>query len=297
MPKEKSRCHPALRLWATAWKSCLDERAYAALSFRWRWLGGVLILILIVAAGRLLLRGPKPDKSLRDLQARGELKVCMDASYPPFEWIPEGAPADHLIGLDVDLARAIAARLGVTETLVNVGWDGLYDSLLVGKCDAVISALPYDPTRTEEAAFSISYLNAGPVLLVRAGETAVAGPKDLAGRTLAVTWGSAGDVEASALQRKVRDLAVRRLPEPVEVLDALRAGEVDAALTDHLIALQAVYASDGLAVVGEPLTDDLYVIAVRRHEDSLLAAINGALVALRDDGTLDALKESWFSRK
>jgi len=209
MPKEKSRCHPALRLWATAWKSCLDERAYAALSFRWRWLGGVLILILIVAAGRLLLRGPKPDKSLRDLQARGELKVCMDASYPPFEWIPEGAPADHLIGLE----------------------------------------------------------------------------------------GSAGDVEASALQRKVRDLAVRRLPEPVEVLDALRAGEVDAALTDHLTALQAVYANDSLMVVGEPLTDDLYVIAVRRHEDSLLAAINGALVALRDDGTLDALKESWFSRK
>jgi polar amino acid transport system substrate-binding protein len=255
------------------------------------------ILLLAAIGAWLLLHRPKSDKSLRDLQARGELKVCMDASYPPFEWIPEGAPADHIIGLDVDLSRAIAARLGMTATLVNVGWDGLYDSLLVEKCDAVISALPYDPSRTEDAAFSMSYFNAGPVLLVRAGESAIEEPRDLAGRTLAVTWGSAGDVEASALQRKVRDLAVHRLPDPVEVLDALRSGEVDAALTDHLTALQAAYAADDLAVAGEPLSDDLYVIAVRRYDGSLLAAINDALVAFREDGTLDTLKESWFSEE
>ncbi|UCC65234.1 MAG: amino acid ABC transporter substrate-binding protein [Anaerolineae bacterium] len=263
---------------------------------RQRWLVAVPVLILIGVAGWLFLRGAKPDQSLRHLQTRGELKVCMDASYPPFEWIPESAPADHIVGLDVDLAQAIAARLGVTATLVNVGWDGLYDSLLVGKCDAIISALPYDPTRTEEAAFSISYFNAGPVLLRQAGDTGVSGPEDLAGRTLAVTWGSAGDVEASALQRKLRDLTVRRMPDPVEVLDALRAGEVDAALTDHLTALQATYISSDLAVVGGPLTDDLYVIAVRRGEAALLAAINEALIAFRDNGMLEALKESWFQR-
>jgi ABC-type amino acid transport substrate-binding protein len=266
------------------------------MAIKWRWLAVAGILLLLALTSWSLLRGPKPDKSLRDLQARAELKVCMDASYPPFEWIPEGSPADHIIGLDVDLSQAIAARLGVTATLVNVGWDGLYDSLLVGKCDALISALPYDPTRTEEAAFSISYFNAGPALLVRAGQTAVTGPKDLAGRTLAVTWGSSGDVEASALQRKLRDLTVRRLPDPAEVLEALRAAEVDAALVDHLAALQAVYAGDGLAIAGEPLADDLYVIAVRRHENALLEAIDGALVALRDDGTLDAIKETWFSQ-
>ncbi len=261
---------------------------------RYGWLAGALALAL--AAGLwLILRGVGPDESLQRLQAQGELKVCMDASYPPFEWIPEGAPADHIVGLDVDLARAIAARLGVSATLVNVGWDGLYDSLLVNKCDAVISALPYDPARTEDAAFSISYFNAGPVLLRRAAETAIGGPKDLAGRTLAVTWGAAGDVAASALQRRLHDLTVHRLPDPAEVLDALRSGQVDAVLTDHLSALQAVYASDDLAIVGEPLSDDLYVVAVRRYEGALLAAIDGALVALREDGTLAALQQTWFS--
>jgi ABC-type amino acid transport substrate-binding protein len=262
---------------------------------RWRRLTIVLVLLLVAVAGWLLLRGPKTDKSLQELQTRGEFKVCMDASYPPFEWIPEGAPADYIVGLDVDLAHAIAGRLGVTATLVNVGWDGLYDSLLVAKCDAVISALPYDPHRTKDAAFSISYFNAGPVLLVRAGDKRFSQPADLAGRMLAVTWGSAGDVEASALQRRLHDLTVHRLPDPVEVLDALRAGEVDAALTDHLTALQAVFAGRDLTIVGQPLTDDLYVIAVRRYEDSLLAEINDALVAFRNDGTLDALKETWFA--
>lgn len=261
-----------------------------------RWLALASALLLLAPLGWFLWHGAESDQGLRDLQARGELRVCMDASYPPFEWIPEGAPADHIIGLDVDLAQGIASHLSVTATLVNVGWDGLYDSLLVNKCDALISALPYDPTRTEDAAFSISYFNAAPVLLVPAGETAISEPKDLNGHTLAVTWGSAGDVEASALQRKLRDVTVRRLPDPAEVLDALRTGEAHAALMDHLTALQAVYAGDDLIIVGEPLTDDLHVIAVRRYESSLLAAINDALVAFRDDGTLDALKETWFSR-
>ena len=166
--------------------------------------------------------------------------------------------------------------------------------MLVKKCDAIVSALPYDPSRTEDAAFSISYFNAGPVLLARAGDTEVSEPKDLAGRTLAVTWGSAEDVEASALQRKTRHLTVRRFPDPAEVLDALRAGEVDAAMVDHLAALQVVYAGSDLTIVGQPLTDNLYVIAVRRHEDSLLTAINDALAAFRKDGTLDVLKETWF---
>ena len=266
-------------------------------AFQIRSYGWLLVaLVLILGSGAwLLLRAPQVDSSLIDLESRGELKVCMDASYPPFEWIPEGALADQIIGLDIDLAQAIAARLGVTATLVNVGWDGLYDSLLVGKCDAIISALPYDPTRTEDAAFSISYFNAGPVLLVQSGESPIAGPKEIAGRTLAVVWGSAGDVEASALQRKLRDLAVRRLPDPVEVLNALRSGEADTALVDHIIALQAIYAANDLAIAGEPLTDDLYVIAVRRYETALLAGINESLAAFRDDGTLDALKKNWFS--
>jgi cystine transport system substrate-binding protein len=257
-------------------------------------LGVALALISIVGAW-LILRGAQPDDSLTELQSRGELKVCMDASYPPFEWIPEGAPADRIVGLDVELARAIAERLGVRATWVNVGWDGLYDSLLVGKCDAIISALPYDPTRTEEAAFSISYFNAGPALLTRADETTIIAPEDLAGRTLAVTWGSAGDVEASALSRRLRGLEVLRLPDPAEVLAAVRAGEADAALVDHLTALEAVYAGGGLFIVGAPLTDDLYAIAVRRDDAALLAAIDEALVALRDDGRLAALKEKWFS--
>lgn len=260
----------------------------------YRW--GMVTLVLVLFAGAwLLLRGPRVDNSLTDLRSRGELKVCMDASYPPFEWIPEGLPADHIIGLDVDLARAVAARLGVTATLVNVGWDGLYDALLVGKCDAVVSALPYDPNRTEEAAFSASYFNAGPVLLVRSAGATIDDLKALVGRSLAVTWGSAGDVEASALQRRLRDVAVKRLAEPAEVLEALRAAEVDAALVDHLTALQAVYADDGFKIVGPPLTDDLYVIAVRRYEGALLAAVDEALMALRDDGALDELKASWFS--
>jgi len=246
-------------------------------------LAGLLIWCILGRPGRDI------DETWARIQEEGRMRVGMDASWPPFEYIEGG----EIVGFDVDLAREIGRRLGVEVELLNLGFDSLYDALQVGRIDAIISALPYDSTLTEDVAYSIPYFNAGQVLVVRIDGT-IREVKDLAGRRLGVEWGSEGDAQGRRLQRKVKGLTLRPYMTPEEALRALKDGEVDAALVDAISALQFTGREKGTRIVGKPLTDERYVVAVRPKSWMLLKAINHALAEMREDGTLDQLRRRWF---
>lgn len=236
--------------------------------------------------------GREEDETWARIQEEGLMWVGMDASWPPFEYIDE--PTGQIVGLDVDLARAIGQRLGVEVGLVNVGFDSLYDALYVGRFDAIVSALPYDPLLLEDVAYSISYFNAGQVLVVRADEREISEADDLSSKRLGVEWGSEGDALARRLQKKIEDLSLENYMTPKDVLHALKDGEVEAAIMDAVSAHQFIATEGGVQVVGDPLTDELYVVAVRLESPLLLKAINEALVEMREDGTLERLQKEWF---
>ena len=142
--------------------------------------------------------------------ASGVLRVGMDASYPPFE--TENADGT-CAGYDVDLARALAARWGVRAEFVNVHLDGLYDALRAGKCDVIISAIPYDRTMTRDVLYSTAYLNAGLVLVVREGwaaSTAATGRPQAAIDTAIV-----GVVDRIDLASRIVYLALSHFPNDI----------------------------------------------------------------------------------
>jgi len=232
------------------------------------------------------------DETWARIQREGVMRVGMDPSWPPFEYIDEST--GQIVGLDVDLARAIGRRLGVEVELVNVGFDSLYDALYADRFDAIISALPYDPLLYGDVAYSISYFNAGQVLVVRADEEEISEVKDLSGKRLGVELGSEGDVVGRRLQRKIEDLKLEHYMAPQDVLWALKGGQVEAAVVDAVSAYQFIAAEGGVRVVGHPLTDELYVVAVRLDSPLLLKAINEALVEMRENGTLEKLREKWL---
>jgi polar amino acid transport system substrate-binding protein len=232
------------------------------------------------------------DRALDRILEAGVLRVGMDASFPPFEYVDgEG----NLAGFDVDLARAVADHLGVEAQFVaNLPYDGLYDALTTQRVDVVISALYVDPTRMARFAYSASYFNAGHVLVTGETTTDIEAMEDLAGRTLAVTFGSEGDVAARTWNRRLADLTILPCDTPVQALDQVASGQADAALVDHVSALARTGAGTGLQVVGDPVTDEPYAIAVWGENRRLLRAINDALEHLEEDGTLEALKIRWF---
>jgi polar amino acid transport system substrate-binding protein len=231
----------------------------------------------------------------------GVLRVGMDASFPPFEYVDgEG----NLVGYDVDLAREVAARLGVVagaddlvvdvQFVANLPYDGLYDALTAERVDVVVSALYVDESRRGTFEFTTPYFNAGHVLVVVEGAGEVAAMEDLDGRVLAVEFGSEGDVVAREYARRLSDLTILPAPTATEALSAVAIGAADAALVDRLSALAATGAGSGLRVVGDPVTDEPYAIAVWGADRRLLALLNEILNDMETDGTLDVLESRWF---
>ncbi len=254
-----------------------------------------IIAALAAAAalgGWLLLRqsGPPVDRTWLQMQERGTWRVGMDPSFPPFEALDaEGAP----VGYDVDLARALAAEWGLEAEIVAIGYDSLLDALRVERVDAVVSAFPFNPRMTREIHYSPPYFEAG-VRLVVGADSAIGSVEELAGRAVAVEWGSRGDAIARRLQRE--GIALERLPfrSSQEALDALLAGAGDALLLDG-VSLRLVQ-GEGRPVraVGPALDADPYVIAVSIKAHRLQAALHQALAALEQGDQLELLEDRWF---
>ena len=207
------------------------------------------------------------------------------------------------------------------QFVANLPYDGLYDALAVNRVDVVISALVVNPARMADFAYSTSYFDAGQVLVVResrgAGEQgsggaegqraeSIEGMADLEGHRLAVEFGTQGDLEARKWARRLSDLTVVPYQTAAEALAAVAAGQADGALVDHVSALVATGKTLGvsenpkgfegfeLVIVGEPVVEEPYAVAVRHDSQRLLRAINEALAEMKADGTLEALIAEWL---
>ena len=235
----------------------------------------------------------------------GTLRVGMDASFPPFESVSADG---RLVGLDVDLARELGQRLGIeVQFISNLPYDGLYDALTAGSdrnrmgVDVVISALAVNSARMTDFAYSTSYFDAGQVLVVHEGESGIEEMADLGERTLAVEFGTRGDMEARRWTQKLTDFTVAPYQTASEALEAAAAGATDAALVDHVSALTAVGKLSGdpenpreLVIVGKPVVEEPYAVAMRKENQRLLRKINEALAGMEADGTLEMLIEQWI---
>lgn len=260
---------------------------------RARWWFFLLAALVLVALLTLSIRGVgrrQRDETWARIQREGVMRVGLDPSFPPFEVDNAG----EIVGYDVDLARALAARWGVEVQLVPISFDSLVDGLLADQYDVIISAYPYDPRLTRDVAYSEPYFNAGQVLVVRDDETAVTGVDDLAGRRLAVEWGSGGDVEARRLAQRMPNLEIVPFETPEAALDGLRTGQADAALADAVSAYGYMGEHAGLRIVGEPITDERYITVVRPDSRQFLKEIDAALTDFRQAGLFDRLRAQWF---
>ncbi len=232
---------------------------------------------------------PRPTPSTRALFPYGEMRVGVDASSPPFAV----ATADDLFGLEIDLARALAAELDIPVRFVNMGYDGLYDSLRADQVDLVIAQLLYDPQLTRSASYTRPYYNAGLVLVSPAARPLRA-MADLPGRALAYEFGGEADTEVRRWLRRVLPFDQRPYELPAFALDAVRLGQADAALADATSARLYLREHPGWQAALAPVTDSLYVIATRADRPALAARVDEALARLEADGTLARIIDQWL---
>lgn len=247
-------------------------------------------LISGLAIAFLISQNQVQDQSWSQIQQSGTLRVAMDASYPPFETIDQatGQP----VGLDVDLAHEIGRRLGVEIAITNIAYDGLYDALLTRKADVLISALADLPQAQGKASFTLPYFNAGEILVVKRG-SGITSMEALSDRSVGVEYGSGGDVEARKWQRRLRNLTLKRYPDPDSALKAVSSGEVDAAIVDGIAARLAV-GKDASLALGPHLVDTLFGVALGSDDEILHEKLDEAIQQMMSDGTVNRLIEKWF---
>ncbi|HEY0070748.1 MAG TPA: ABC transporter substrate-binding protein [Chloroflexia bacterium] len=245
------------------------------------------IALCLVAVSALVWLGQQqpPDRYLESIRQSGTLRVGIDPTYPPFDMLQDG----RVRGYDAALAEAIARDLGVKVEFKTLALDTLYDALIAGNVDILVSALPPIPERQADVRYSVPYYQAGQVLVVRAGEAAIRSVGELAGKMVGVELGSNADTQARLLQRTIApDMQLRSAyHSPGEALDALTSGEVDAAITDNASAQTYIAAHPGtVSVLSPPLTDEPFVVAVPARAGALAPSVNATIERLRDSGEL-----------
>ena len=268
--------------------SSLEDRAEALDYKRQQWVW----LVAALAIGLLFLSACRPgEDTWEQIEAGGVLRIGVDPTFPPFA-AAEGA---ETWGFDIDLARALAAEMGLEPQFTYFGYDGLYDALATRQVDVLISALVVAPERTADVAYTDSYFDAGQVLIVPAG-SAISGENDLNGRTLAVELGALGHVAAQEWQRRRPELVVATYGSVDEALAAVADIAADSALVDGVggrLYLRDHEAS-GLTRINPPVVPEPYAMAVRIGERTLHRRLNEALTELERSGRLEEIAHQWL---
>lgn len=241
----------------------------------------VLLLCLVLTA-----------LAVAPIQAQDDdvITIGTNAEYPPFESVDEDG---EIVGFDIDLFKALAADAGIEIEFVNTRWDGIFVALSEGEFDAVISAATINDEREEIIDFTDPYFNAGQTIAVRADLAAeVSGPEDLAGLRIGVQLGTTGDEYAS----EIDGAEVVRFDEITLAFQAIGAGDLDAIINDGPTSADIIANNPdlGVVIVGDPLTDEFYGIAVNPELSDLLDTLNTSLANIIADGTYAAVYEEWF---
>lgn len=240
-----------------------------------------LVLFAIVVALLVGCAAPTPEADV--------LTIATDATWPPFEYVDEQSKA--IVGFDVDLMKAIAAAEGLNVRIVNVSWDALLAGVAQGEYDAAISVITITPERQQQMLFSAPYYNAGQVIVVREGGTAIQSPADLNGHLAGAQLGTTGALEIQKIpgaQLKTYDTI------DLAFLDLLN-GQIDAVVVDNPLAQGYVARYAGkLRIVGEPFTEEWYGIAIAPKNQALVERINRGLRKVQESGQFAALEQQWL---
>jgi polar amino acid transport system substrate-binding protein len=222
------------------------------------------------------------DNSLSRIKKAGYIRIAMSPGYPPFAFYN----AKHqLAGFDVDVAKEVGKRLGVEVRLVDVDWQVIINGLNSGECDAILGSMAITVERQKMVDFSVPYYYSRSHVVVLK-DSKIKNLSDIVSRTVGVMRDSTFENDAKKL--KIKNIRLYKTND--ETIAALRKGEVEAAITDEIVALYAGNnTSTDIEPVGEPLSNEKIAVSFRKGDESLLKKVNEVIKEMQKDGTLRQL--------
>jgi len=230
---------------------------------------------------------------LAKIKSAGAFKVGTEGTYAPFTYHDA---SNQLTGFDVDIARAIAAKLGVKAEFIEGKWDGLIAGLDANRYDAVINEVAVTDARKQKYDFSDPYIVSHAALIVGSNNTTIKSFDDLKGKKSANTLTSNFGKIAAAHGAEV--IPVQGFNESI---DLLTSGRVDATVNDSLSFLDfKKHKPDAkvkiAAIDTSSDSSDHSAVLIRKGNPELQAAINKALAEIKADGTYAKISEKYFGK-
>ena len=216
-----------------------------------------------------------------------------NAQCPPYELVAdgEGVGGTGFEGIDIEIALALADKLGLELVIDDMDFDGALIAVQQGMSDMVLAGLTYDEERDLVMDFSDTYANGVQVVIVPE-DSDIATLDDLSGKLIGVQRGTTG---WSYTTGDYGEDAVQAYDDGATAVQALLAGQIDCVVIDNAPAQEYVAANEGLKILDTEYANEDYCLAVNEGNTALLNALNTALNELIADGTVQSILDKYIS--
>lgn len=218
--------------------------------------------------------------------AGGTLVMATNAEFPPYEYYEGG----EVVGIDADIARAIAEDMGMEVKIEDMAFDSIIAAVQSGKADFGAAGMTVTEDRLANVNFSETYAEAKQVIIVPEGSE-IKTADDLSGKKVGVQLGTTGDILADDIE----DGTVERYNKGAEAVQALVQGKIDAVIIDNEPAKVFVSENEGLTTIEDAYEAEQYAIAVAKDNTELLDKINASIANLKESGKLQEIIDKYIS--
>ena len=225
----------------------------------------------------------------------GKLHMATNAAFPPYESTKDDGSFE---GIDVEIAQAIAGKLGLELVVDDMDFGSVITSVQSGKEDIAMAGLTVTDERKQNVNFTDSYANGVQVVIVKS-DSAIKSIDDLEGKMIGTQEGTTGYIYCSAAPEDggYGEDHVIAYTNGATAVQALISGKVDCVVIDSQPAQEFVKANTGLSILDTEFTNEDYAIGVSKDNAALLEAVNGALKALIADGTVQTIIDKYIPAK
>lgn len=246
----------------------------------------VLAIVLAVLAAATCFAGcGKSEKT----ETKKTLTMGTNASFPPYEFVDDN---NNIVGIDAEIAKAIADKLGMELTIKDMEFDSLIPAVKGGSVDVVLAGMTVTDERKESVNFSDSYATGIQSIIVKDGSKITNADQLKNAKKIGVQTGTTGDIYCTDDFGKDK---VNQYANGSLAVAALKNGQVDAVVIDNEPAKNYVKANAGLKILDTEYAVEDYAIAVSKDNQQLLDDINKALKELTDSGKIKEIVDKYIT--
>ena len=233
------------------------------------------------------------EASTEETSGSGEtLVMATNAFFEPYEYY-EG---DEIVGIDAEIGKAIADKLGMDFEISDMEFDAIIPAIQNGKASIGMAGMTVTPDREKNVSFSQTYATGVQVIIVPEGSD-IASADDLEGKKIGVQQGTTGELHCSETPENggFGEDAVTRYSKGSDAVMALLSGKVDCVVIDNEPAKAFVEANEGLKILDTAYVEEEYAIAVAKDNTELLEKVDAALGELKEDGTVQSIIDKYIT--